>query len=336
MQNKSVSKGSVKLAYLILTHQAPEFLARLVNRLDSPNVHFFIHVTAMTAIQPFLRAVPPAENVHFTDVRSKVHWRGFSTTKAILQLMKEVVEHEQDFKYCILLSGADYPIKTRDHIQNFFENATLEYIQYVRLQDYPSWQNSQMPRIQQYYFNDAVPYDRLRKKPRLFRLLRRKGFRLLSRIVPRQFPNDTEPYSGSTWFALTGECVAYIIDYVHDNPQFLRYYKYTDVPDEMIFLTIVLNSHFANRTVHYKEYCRLTKIEDIDERWAEMERTFRPESFHLRYINFSLRGGSPDTLTEDDFTALANSEALWARKMHPTTSARLLDMIDNQLLLQGN
>ena len=332
MQNKYVSKGSVKLAYLILTHQSPEFLARLVNRLDSPNVHFFIHVNAMTDIQPFFRAVLPAENVHFTDVRSKVHWRGFSTTKAILQLMKEVVEHEQDFKYCILLSGADYPIKTRDYIQNFFENATLEYIQYARLQDYPSWQNSQMQRIQQYYFNDALPYDRFRKQPRLFRLLRRKGFRLLSRIVPRQFPYVIEPYSGSTWFTLTGECVAYIIDYVHDNPQFLRYYKYTDAPDEMMFLTIVLNSHFAERTVNYKEYCRLTKIDDIDERWAEVERTFRPESFHLRYIDFSRGGGSPANLTEDHFSALEKSEALWARKFHPTTSAQLLDMIDTKLL----
>ena len=332
MQNKYVFKGSVKLAYLILTHQSPEFLARLVNRLDSPNVHFFIHVNAMTDIQPFLRAVLPAENVHFTDVRSKVHWRGFSTTKAILQLMKEVVEHEQDFKYCILLSGADYPIKTRDYIQSFFENATLEYIQYARLQDYPSWQNSQMPRIQQYYFNDALPYDRFRKQPRLFRLLRRKGFRLLSRIVPRQFPTAIEPYSGATWFTLTGECVAYIIDYVHDNPQFLRYYKYTDAPDEMMFLTIVLNSHFAERTVNYKEYCRLTKIDDIDERWAEVERTFRPESFHLRYIDFSRGGGSPANLTEDHFPALEKSEALWARKFHPTTSAQLLDMIDTKLL----
>lgn len=334
MGNRSVSKDSCKLAYLILTHQLPESLARLVKRLDSPNVHFFIHVNAMNDIQPFLRAVPPADNVHFTDVRSKVRWRGFSMTKAILQLMKEVVEHEQDFKYCILLSGADYPIKSRDHIQSFFENATLEYIQYARLQDYPSWQNSQAPRIQHYYFNDALPYDRFRKQPRLFRLLRRKGFRLLSRIVPRQFPNAMEPYSGSTWFALTGECVAYIIDYVHDNPQIIRYYKYTDGPDEMIFLTIVLNSHFADRTVNYKEYCRLSKIDNIDERWTEIERTFPPESFHLRYIDFSRGGGSPATLSKDDFPALAKSDALWARKMHPTTSAQLLDMIDTQLLLQ--
>ena len=51
--------------------------------------------------------------------------------------MKEAVEHEQDFKYCILLSGADYPIKPTDHIQTFFKNATLEYIHYARLQNNP-------------------------------------------------------------------------------------------------------------------------------------------------------------------------------------------------------
>ena len=81
MQNTSVSKDSFQLAYLILTHQFPESLARLVNRLNSPHAHFFIHVNRAVDIQPFLRALPPAENVHFTDIRIKVHWRGFKRPK---------------------------------------------------------------------------------------------------------------------------------------------------------------------------------------------------------------------------------------------------------------
>ena len=83
MQNTYVSKGNVQLAYLILPFQFPESLARLVNRLDSPNVHFFIHVDGKSDIQPFLRALPPAENVHYTEVRSKMHWRGFALVEAI-------------------------------------------------------------------------------------------------------------------------------------------------------------------------------------------------------------------------------------------------------------
>ena len=52
---------------------------------------------------------------------------------------------------------------------------------------------------------------------------------------------------------LTGECVAYILNYIRDNPNFVRYYRYTDAPDEMFIQTIVLNSSFAKRTVHYED-----------------------------------------------------------------------------------
>ena len=328
MQNTSVSKNSFQLAYLILTHQFPESLARLVNRLNSPHAHFFIHVDRAADIHPFLQALPPAENVHFTDTRVKVHWRGFKMVEATLQLMKEAVEHEKDFKYCILLSGSDYPIKPTDQIQTFFERASLEYIHYCRLQDNPAM----MKKVLQYYFHDTVPYDRSRKQPRLYRLLRRKAFRLLGRIVPRQYPENIEPYFGPQWCNLTGECVAYILNYVRDNPNFVRYYRYADAPDEMFIQTVVLNSSFAKRTVHYEAYRRLTKIADLDELRAEYDKSLPEESFSLRYIDFSSGGGSPATLVEDYFPALENSEALWARKVHPTTSAQLLDRIDTKVL----
>lgn len=335
MHNSYLSKGHVKLAYLILTHQFPALLARLIDKLDGPTAHFFIHVDGKTDMQPFVRAVKPAENVHFTDVRSKVHWRGFSMVEATLQLMKEAIAHEKGFDYCIFLSGADYPIKTRHHIQRFFENTTYEYIHYARLQDCPTWMKTWMPRIQQYFFNDAIPYDRYRRTLRLMRLLRRKAFSLASGIFPRKFLKGVEPYGGSSWFNITGECVAYLVDYVRQHPHFVRYYRYCDSPDEMFFQTIILNSPFAERTVHYNEYCQLTEIDNVDERWAERERKLPAESFHLRYIDFSCGGGSPAVLAEKDFAALKSSEALWARKMHPIISAQLLDMIDFHLLREG-
>ena len=328
MQNTSVSRDNVQLAYLILAHQFPDSLARLVNRLNTPHTHFFIHVDRSADIQPFLCALPPAGNVHFTDARVRVRWHGFTAVDATLQLMKEAVEHKKDFKYCILLSGADYPIKPTAQIQAFFEKASLEYIHYCRLKDNPAL----MKKVLQYYFHDAIPYDRYRRKPRLFRLLRRKAFRLLSRIVPRQYPENIEPYFGPQWWNLTGECVAYILDYARDNPHFVRYYRYTDSSNEMFFQTVVLNSPFAENTIHYEAYRRLTAIEDLEELRDQFERTFTSESFYLRYIDFSAGGGSPATLVEDDFPALENSEALWARKFHPTASARLLDKIDTKLL----
>ena len=72
-------------------------------------------------------------------------------------------------------------------------------------------------------FNDAVPYDRYRRTWRLLRLLRRKAYSLASGIFPRQFPKGVTPYGGSSWFNLTGECVAYLVDYACENPHFVSY-----------------------------------------------------------------------------------------------------------------
>ena len=61
---------------------------------------------------------------------------------------------EEGFDYCLLLSGADYPIKSNDYLFSFFlRTPTKEYIAFWRLEDRPSW----LPKVQHYYFIDAIP-----------------------------------------------------------------------------------------------------------------------------------------------------------------------------------
>jgi hypothetical protein len=46
---------------------------------------------------------------------------------------------------------------------------------------------------------------------------------------------------GSTWFALTRDCVSDILQFIKNNKRLVRYFKYTAHPDEMFFQTAIMN-----------------------------------------------------------------------------------------------
>jgi hypothetical protein len=66
------------------------------------------------------------------------------------------------------------------------------------------------------------------------------------------------PYVGSQWWALSRECGQYIVKYVRENPQVVRFFRHSHVPDESFIQTVVMNSPFrdsvANTGLRYVEW----------------------------------------------------------------------------------
>jgi hypothetical protein len=78
-----------------------------------------------------------------------------------------------------------------------------------------------------------------------------------------------------------------------------------DVPDEIFFQTIILNSSFARRAVND----------------------------NLRYIEWKdPDAGSPAILRKSDFQKLASSSKLFARKFDMTVDTEVLDFIDREII----
>jgi hypothetical protein len=91
----------------------------------------------------------------------------------------------------------------------------------------------------------------------------------------------------------------------HKNPALVRFFKYVDVPDEIFFQTVLLNSPYRDIIVND----------------------------NLRHIDWKdPTAGSPAVLTRSDFPALAESPKLFARKFDVRVDAGILDMIDERLL----
>jgi hypothetical protein len=78
---------AMKIAYLILTHNTPKHLGRLVRALDPSNAFFFIHVDRKSDISRFRDGLSQP-NVTFQDDRVAIHWGEFLQAQTIIKLMK--------------------------------------------------------------------------------------------------------------------------------------------------------------------------------------------------------------------------------------------------------
>src|SRR5258708_4475128 len=78
---------ALRLAYLIMAHDQPEQLARLVNALDCEGARFYIHIDKKSDAKPFHRLLGKRENVHVLPNRVRVNWMGFSLVEVSLRLL---------------------------------------------------------------------------------------------------------------------------------------------------------------------------------------------------------------------------------------------------------
>jgi hypothetical protein len=103
------------IAFLILAHDQPKHLARLLRALEHDRHVFFIHIDAKSDLGMFERSVSrSATNVVFLkgNDRFRIHWGGFSIVKATLRLVEVARTYRKGFDRFVLLSGAYYPIMT--------------------------------------------------------------------------------------------------------------------------------------------------------------------------------------------------------------------------------
>ena len=59
---------NIKLAYIILAHKYPSLLSRLVNKLNSQNVGFFIHIDKNIDVKPFIAEFLGNSDINLTFI----------------------------------------------------------------------------------------------------------------------------------------------------------------------------------------------------------------------------------------------------------------------------
>ena len=300
----------MKIAYLILAHNTPNHLSRLVRALDSPNAIFFIHVDRRFDISAFCNRVSQC-NVRFLEDRFDVYWDDFSKVDATIRLIYEALKRSPEPRYLALLSGSDYPLKSPQYIEHFFSrNQGREFINLVQMPC--DAVGKPLDRVQQYWLQ--TPYNShfvIRVVARLNRL--NTKLKLIKRDYEKVF-HGLLPYAGSTWWALTSDACRYILTFINSKPDVVKFFNNVYMPDESFFHTIIGNSKFANDAVR-----NLTFVD-----WSRP--TGGPAPIDMDHLNAFLK---TDRVIADDL--YGRGELLFARKF-TDDSAHLTDFIDAHLI----
>ena len=284
----------MNLAYIISAYKLPEQLVRLVARLNTDASHFVIHVDEKSddaVFEPIATALEPLSNVRLLE-RHRCDYGGFGHVRATLKGITELVRLGLPFDYVILLTGQDYPIKSNERIAEFFrEHRGQSFLDYFSLPS-DGWKGGGTDRFESWH---------LRLRGRHVRIPRRHATSLLRRRIPL----GLRPFGGSPYWCLSRACIEYVAAFVERSPSYVRFFRFVDVPDEIFFHTILLNSPLRGELVN------------DDLRYVEWR---DPEV-----------AGGPALLGTPDLEKVMSSTSLFARKFDITFDADVLDLIDARI-----
>jgi hypothetical protein len=227
----------MKIAYLILAHNNPRLLSRLVGELSSERASFFVHIDSKADIASFeaLRAQP---RVHFCERRVSGAWGDFSLVQATLDMMALAMRHDSGFTRVVLLSGSTLPVQPTGYIEDFFaRQPDANFMEAFPMpnDDY----GKSLGRLEHYWLRRARPLLRLKWSLQ----------NLINKYAPlrdyRVALGELQPMAGSQWWAVTGRACHYMLDYAAEHRRFVRFCHHVDCSDEFFFQTILGNSHLA-------------------------------------------------------------------------------------------
>jgi hypothetical protein len=278
----------MKIAYLIRAHYAPAQLGRLVDRLDSENAAFFIHISARTSggtHSKMQQAVGERANVQWVE-RVATYYAGFSLVQSTIVGLQAIAAAEPT-SHTVILSGQDYPARPTPEIEQFFQQQPgKSFVEHFVLPVADKWpgEHGGLDRIRYRYF------ERINYKTRTLRLP----------ILRRRFPPGLQPYGGGAWCALSHDAVRYITSFVDQKPDVVRFFRHVKIPDEIFMHTVLLNSPLRDTVV----------------------------GNDVHYIDWSHGGAHPKTLGTEDYDRILESGKLFARKFDVRYDSTILDLLD--------
>jgi hypothetical protein len=222
----------MKIAYLITAYNNYNHLKRLIGALNDENVVFFIHIDKKSTMADNLHEF---ENIIFIE-QGKVWWAGWSHVEAILRLIKSAISYR--FDYYILLSGTDYPIRPNSFLYKKL-SAGGEFISMNTGFGIPHAED----RIKYYYF-DGFDRRNLRSIKTVFFFLVERTIKLF--LQKKSYPFH-QIYYGPTWWALSHNCIKYVLAEIDNNKNYIQFFKTSWASDESFFHTIIGSSQFSRK-----------------------------------------------------------------------------------------
>ena len=290
------------IGFVLLTHNKPNQIIRLINTLncmfDNPPIachHDFTQcnfpIDALT------------ENVSLVSPHLQTGWGRFSIVDAMLLALQSLFESRDPPEWFILLSGADYPIKSANQILNDLSSSRYdahihhEQISFERYERY--WQELCYKRYCVKKFTIPFVSRQLRLTRRVITLSHPW---LTASFIP--FSDNFHCFAGEHWFSANSRAARCLLNYHNTKPSLATHYRKLEdfgaiIPDESYYQTILCN-----------------------------QKDLKISGNPWRYIFWSDDGVGPKTLGLEDMPNLLASNAHFARKFDIEEDRAILDELD--------
>lgn len=290
-------------AYLIMAHGDFALLEKQLQLFDDVRNDVYIHIDKKVKDFDFeyFSGIVKKAGVYFTE-RTDVVWGDYSQINCELLLLKAALPGR--YAYYHLLSGVDLPLKTQDEIHHFFQmNNGAEFVHFCTAEQAAQKKNRVLHfhlikwcRTKSKKFNSLAS----RVNNALERLQEKTGFE-------RKWNKNTEIRYGANWFSITHALAEYVVG---KEWWIKKHFRYSACGDELFLQTVVYNSEF--RDMLY------LKTEETD--------TY---AGCMRLIDW--KRGTPYVFRKEDFSFLAASEMMFARKFGTAVDCEIIDALCEHL-----
>ena len=314
----------MKHAVLIMAHKNKEQLIRLIRSLACPDFDIFVHPDSHWKLSKKDLFDIKTCAVNVTVAKKRIHGEldNWSLVQIALNLIDCAMGTGKNYSYFLLLSGQDYPIKSREYILSFLkEHYPLPMIHCESYDDEYRVRSKFM--LVRWMNNTEAVHKKM--KPGIMRKLRVLPYVIAEKLENKFYGSpyerlkkyNLELYGGSAWWILPAGVIDYIDKVRKEQPLLIKEYKRTHTPEETFFQTMAMNSPYADR---------LKNAPDI---YDNAERGDMP---CMTYANFITPTkpfrGHPHIITTEDFNRIMAKKALFARKFDVNVDETVLDMID--------
>ena len=272
-----------KIAFILLCHKDPDAIIQQAGQLTAAGDFMAIHFDARASKPVYHRirkALADNPRVTFAKRRVRCGWGEWSLVQATLHAVEAAVEAFPRATHFYMLSGDCMAVKSARYAHNFLDAHDMDYIESVDFFE-DDWIKTGMKKerlIYRHFFNE-------RTQEKLFYW----SFWAQQRLgLTREIPSDLQIMIGSQWWCLRRRTIEWILEFVRQRPDVMRFFRTTWIPDETFFQTLVRH---------------LVPEPEI-------------ESRTLTFLMFS-DYGMPVTFYNDHYDLLLSQDVLFARKISP-------------------
>ncbi len=243
----------MKIGYLILCHQNPELLTKIVKRVTEGTDNIaVIHVDAKAGdIDRFREPLKDYAQAVFLEKRYPVYWGGMNVSLATLSCMKRALE--EGCERVVVFEGMTWPLYSNEYIDKFFtEHKDTEFIRAINATR--SRDKGQYMRSFGWYFAnvDVKAWNNIKSLGHHFLSIPRKlgiKYRPRGYYFDKKTGKKAEVYWGWAFVSLSRECASYVVKVSEEDKKMRNYFSHVFIPGETYIASIVFNSKFKDRTM---------------------------------------------------------------------------------------